>query len=144
MYRSTKRKIIQIAIIAGALLFTSLCYFVAGWRGPAVIFIFALFIAGILWGIFYLSKLFGSNQWRNVAILSCWIGLLMAVISFFLMLLDPRSTNFKLSDIFRNAGIVGLVFLVGGFVVTFLNWNVIRALKSPGKRKINHHNGNLE
>ncbi len=44
MYRSTKRKITQIAIIVGVLLFASLCYFVAGWRGPVVIIIFALII----------------------------------------------------------------------------------------------------
>lgn len=128
MNRSTKQRIAQLAIILGVLVFSSLCYLVAGWFELVVMLAFAFIIAGIIWGIFYVTKLFGDNRWLNVAIFSGWIGILVAVASFILMVIDP-SHNFSLGYILKTTGIIGLVFLVGGFVATYINWNVIGALK---------------
>jgi hypothetical protein len=134
MWPSAQNKIIRIAIIASALVCMVVCFLLAGWRGPAVVFVFVSAVAGIIGGFFYLSKFFNDNQWRNVFIFSCWLGVVMAIMSFILLLIDPRVTNFSFTYILTTAAIIGFVFIIGSFFVTLINWGFLRLFRQP-KRK---------
>lgn len=133
MNQSAKRRIAQIAIIVITLLAISSCYFAVGWRGPVVLLVFLAIIVGIVGGIFYFSKFFTDSQWKKLAMISCWIGILMAIASFFLLLLDPRSVNFDLMYLIKTAGIVGLIFLLGSFFGTIVNWKFFQAFRLSKK-----------